>query len=130
MGEGVRAAVAEGGPDRSLRATRMPTSPGGYVLRAFSCPEVRASTCGFPPADVVDGRLAAAILVLVVRRWLRATGPARRRLAPVMFAGLMAALLFSTGATALGYFTGFITRGPMLARRILEALASQRRVAP
>jgi hypothetical protein len=25
------------------------------------------------------------------------------------------------GATAIGCFTGFITRGPMLARRILEA---------
>ena len=26
------------------------------------------------------------------------------------------------GATACGYFTGFITRGPLLARRILDAL--------
>src|SRR5829696_9289840 len=58
MGEGVRAAVAEDGPDRSLRATKMSTSPGGYVLRAFSCPEVRASTGGLPPSDVVDGRLS------------------------------------------------------------------------
>ena len=30
------------------------------------------------------------------------------------------------GATALGYFTGFITRGPLLARRILETLAAAR----
>jgi dihydroorotate dehydrogenase len=30
------------------------------------------------------------------------------------------------GATALGYFTGFITRGPLLARRILEALRDAR----
>src|ERR687897_2481079 len=58
MGEGVRAAVAEDGPDRSLRATKMPTSPGGYVLRAFSCPEVRASTCGYPPSDLADDRLS------------------------------------------------------------------------
>ena len=30
--------------------------------------------------------------------------------------------LLEAGATAVGYFTGFITRGPMLARQILEAL--------
>jgi dihydroorotate dehydrogenase len=30
--------------------------------------------------------------------------------------------LLDAGATAIGYFTGFITRGPILARRILEAL--------
>ena len=30
--------------------------------------------------------------------------------------------LLDAGATAVGYFTGFITRGPILARRILEAL--------
>lgn len=30
------------------------------------------------------------------------------------------------GASAIGYFTGFITRGPILARRILEALLAQR----
>jgi dihydroorotate dehydrogenase len=33
-----------------------------------------------------------------------------------------AARLFTEGATAIGYFTGFITRGPILARRILEHL--------
>lgn len=30
--------------------------------------------------------------------------------------------LLDAGATAVGYFTGFITRGPLLARRILERL--------
>jgi dihydroorotate dehydrogenase len=30
--------------------------------------------------------------------------------------------LLHAGARAVGYFTGFITRGPILARRILEAL--------
>jgi dihydroorotate dehydrogenase len=30
--------------------------------------------------------------------------------------------LLEAGATAIGYFTGFITRGPILARQILEAL--------
>ncbi len=30
----------------------------------------------------------------------------------------------AAGATACGIFTGFITRGPLLARRILDALAS------
>ena len=34
------------------------------------------------------------------------------------------------GATALGYFTGFITRGPLLARRILESVARARPGAP
>src|SRR5438552_1968705 len=34
--------------------------------------------------------------------------------------------LLDAGATALGYFTGFITRGPLLARRILEALRDAR----
>ena len=31
------------------------------------------------------------------------------------------------GATACGYFTGFITRGPLLARRILDALVKASR---
>ena len=35
--------------------------------------------------------------------------------------------LLDAGATALGYFTGFITRGPMLARQILEELIRVRR---
>ena len=35
--------------------------------------------------------------------------------------------LLDAGANAVGYFTGFITRGPLLARRILEELASRRR---
>ena len=33
------------------------------------------------------------------------------------------------GATALGYFTGFVTRGPLLARQILEALVAARKGA-
>jgi dihydroorotate dehydrogenase len=33
--------------------------------------------------------------------------------------------LLDAGATAVGYFTGFITRGPLLARRILEALLAR-----
>ncbi len=33
--------------------------------------------------------------------------------------------LLDAGATAIGYFTGFITRGPLLARRILEALRAR-----
>ena len=35
--------------------------------------------------------------------------------------------LLDAGATAVGYFTGFITRGPMLARQILEGLLAARR---
>jgi dihydroorotate dehydrogenase len=35
--------------------------------------------------------------------------------------------LLDAGATAVSYFTGFITRGPMLARRILEGLLASRR---
>ncbi len=34
--------------------------------------------------------------------------------------------LLDAGATAVGYFTGFITRGPLLARQILEALLAAR----
>ena len=37
-----------------------------------------------------------------------------------------AAQLLQEGATAVGYFTGFITRGPILARRILERLLADR----
>jgi dihydroorotate dehydrogenase len=37
-----------------------------------------------------------------------------------------AAALLAEGARAVGYFTGFITRGPMLARRILERLVRGR----
>jgi dihydroorotate dehydrogenase len=33
--------------------------------------------------------------------------------------------LLDAGATAVGYFTGFITRGPILARQILEALRAR-----
>ena len=36
-----------------------------------------------------------------------------------------AVALLRAGARAVGYFTGFITRGPILARRILEALRSE-----
>jgi dihydroorotate dehydrogenase len=37
-----------------------------------------------------------------------------------------AVALLREGATAVGCFTGFITRGPMLARRILEAIVAAR----
>jgi dihydroorotate dehydrogenase len=37
-----------------------------------------------------------------------------------------AVTLLREGATAIGYFTGFITRGPTLARRILEAILATR----
>ena len=37
-----------------------------------------------------------------------------------------AAALLAEGARAVGYFTGFITRGPILARRILERLVQGR----
>jgi dihydroorotate dehydrogenase len=33
--------------------------------------------------------------------------------------------LLDAGATAVGYFTGFITRGPILTREILEALRAR-----
>jgi dihydroorotate dehydrogenase len=36
-----------------------------------------------------------------------------------------AAALLHAGARAVGYFTGFVTRGPILARRILEALLAE-----
>jgi dihydroorotate dehydrogenase len=36
-----------------------------------------------------------------------------------------ALILLDEGATAVGYFTGFITRGPILARRILDALLAR-----
>ena len=35
--------------------------------------------------------------------------------------------LLDAGATAVGYFTGFITRGPLLARRILDDLVTRAR---
>jgi dihydroorotate dehydrogenase len=38
-----------------------------------------------------------------------------------------ALLALRAGATACGYFTGFITRGPLLARRILDALVKASR---
>jgi dihydroorotate dehydrogenase len=37
--------------------------------------------------------------------------------------------LLRAGARAVGYFTGFVTRGPILARRILEALRAEASVA-
>lgn len=56
---------------------------------------------------VAHNVLAVAVLGVLARRWMRATSPARRRLAPVLFAGLVAALLFSTGEAALGYAERF-----------------------
>jgi dihydroorotate dehydrogenase len=41
-----------------------------------------------------------------------------------------AVALLREGATAIGCFTGFITRGPMLARRILEAVLAARALRP
>jgi len=38
-----------------------------------------------------------------------------------------AAMLLDAGATAVGIFTGFVTRGPLLPRRILEHLLARRR---
>ncbi len=38
--------------------------------------------------------------------------------------------LLDAGATAVGYFTGFITRGPILAREILDALLTRGARAP
>jgi signal transduction histidine kinase len=94
---------------------------GSLVVAAFHPDPASAGFAGFPrnlvlvdPDEAVwrtlidvqainRNGLAVAVLALVVRRWARATGPARRRLAPVVFAGLIAALLFSTGAAALGY---------------------------
>jgi dihydroorotate dehydrogenase len=35
--------------------------------------------------------------------------------------------LLGSGATAVGYFTGFVTQGPLLARQILERLLAERR---
>jgi dihydroorotate dehydrogenase len=40
-----------------------------------------------------------------------------------------ACALLDAGATAVSYFTGFITRGPMLARQILEELLAARRAS-
>jgi dihydroorotate dehydrogenase len=37
-----------------------------------------------------------------------------------------AAAALREGATAVGYFTAFVTRGPLLARRILEHLLRER----
>ena len=53
--------------------------------------------------------LTAGLLAVVVARWLRASGPARRRLAPVAFAGVV---------LAIGFFGGFLaqTLAPTSAR--------------
>ena len=51
----------------------------------------------------VQGGLAIAILVAVVRRTVIATPPARRAFAPLLFGGTVAALLFATGYDVLGY---------------------------
>jgi len=39
--------------------------------------------------------------------------------------GALVLALLDEGATAVGYFTGFITRGPILARRILDAMLAR-----
>jgi dihydroorotate dehydrogenase len=41
-------------------------------------------------------------------------------------APVKARALLEAGATAVGYFTGFVTRGPLLARQILEHLLAER----
>ena len=52
--------------------------------------------------------LAILILLAVARRLAVATGPARRRSAPLLLGGLVAALLFTTGYTILGYASTFL----------------------
>ena len=47
--------------------------------------------------------LAVLILLAVARRFALASPPARRRFAPVLLGGIVAALLFTTGYTVLGY---------------------------
>lgn len=52
--------------------------------------------------------LAVLILFAVARRFALASGPARRRSAPLLLGGIVAALLFTTGYTVLGYASTFL----------------------
>ncbi|HEU5206697.1 MAG TPA: histidine kinase [Gaiellaceae bacterium] len=52
--------------------------------------------------------LAVLILLAVARRFVLASPPARRRFAPLLLGGIVAALLFTTGYTVLGYTSAFL----------------------
>jgi signal transduction histidine kinase len=56
----------------------------------------------------IQDALAILILLAVVRRTVVATGPARRSFAPLLFGGIVAVLLFTTGYDILGYASPFL----------------------
>jgi signal transduction histidine kinase len=56
----------------------------------------------------VQAALAVLIVLAVARRFVLASGPARRRFAPLLLGGIVAALLFTTGYTVLGYASTFL----------------------
>ena len=66
----MRAAVAEDGPDRSLRATKMSTSLGGYAFRAFFVSGGPCVAVGLPTfgrrrwSGLLINRLLHAVAVL------------------------------------------------------------------
>jgi signal transduction histidine kinase len=55
-----------------------------------------------------QGGLATLIVGAVARRLIMASGPARRRGAPLLVGGIVAALLFTTGYSVLGYASPFL----------------------
>jgi signal transduction histidine kinase len=55
----------------------------------------------------ISGLIALIVVLLCVQRWLRATGPARRTLAPVLASGLAIAPLLGWSALTTGGTTAF-----------------------
>ena len=58
-------------------------------------------------SSYAQAALAVLILLAVARRFVLATPPARRRFAPLLLGGIVAALLFTTGYRVLGYASTF-----------------------
>jgi dihydroorotate dehydrogenase len=88
--------------------------------RRIDEPRLSQGVGGLSGPDIFEATLAN------VRRTRRAFGD---RVQLIATGGVdapdKALRLLDAGATAVGYFTGFITRGPILARRILEALRAR-----
>ena len=89
--------------------------------RRIEEPRLSQGTGGLSGPEIFETTLAN------VRRTRRAFGD---RVQLIATGGIdapdKALALFDAGATAVSYFTGFITQGPILARRILDALRARR----
>src|SRR5439155_716960 len=141
-----------GHPEPNLVRTRSDAGPGLVNCNGFQNPGLtafRAAMARLPhrvPRIVSDGntrriedpRLSQGagglsgpdIFPATLANLRRTRGAFGRELEIIATGGVdspdKALQLLRAGANAVGYFTGFVTRGPILARRILERVLAER----